>query len=67
MDQPGLNQTAPPGETDKKTNWVVVIVIILAVLLICCLVACIAGFLLLAPTTGNVFSNIIEGIQTPIP
>ncbi len=57
----------PPGKTEKKTNWLLVLAIILGVLLVCCLVACIAVYFLLGPTTGNVFSNIIEGIQTPIP
>jgi hypothetical protein len=59
---------SPAAEADRKgTNRVLLVVIILGVLLVCCLVVCIAVFLLLAPTTGSVFSNIIEGIQTPIP
>ena len=67
MNSSEMGMDQPTGEAEKKTNWVLIIVIILGVLLVCCLVACIAGYLLLAPVTGNVFSNIIEGIQTPIP
>ena len=39
--------------------WLIVAIVVLVLLLCCCLVI-ILGWLLFAPVTGNVFSNIIQ-------
>jgi Flp pilus assembly pilin Flp len=60
----------PSAEPEKKSNTGKVILIIVAILLvICCLCAVVilAVPSLLGPSIGNVFSNIIEGLGTPMP
>ncbi len=55
------------GPEPKKSNTLLIVVVVIgAVILLCC--CCIAAFfflgpLFLGPTVGNVFSNIIEGLE----
>jgi lipoprotein signal peptidase len=62
---------AEPME-EKKSNTTLIIIIIAVVVLIVLCCCCVLAFwvipLLLGPSIGNVFSNVIEGIEvTPIP
>ncbi|MEW6716079.1 MAG: hypothetical protein AB1345_01045 [Chloroflexota bacterium] len=57
------------GEGKSKT-WVIVLVVVLAVLFICCLCILLIAFgipAILGPAVGEVFSNIIQELGTPIP
>ena len=57
-------------EPQKKTNPWVIVLIILAVLLCCCILMLFVIptiLALLGPSVGDVFSNIIEEIGTPVP
>ncbi len=58
----------PPVE-EKKSNRTLIIIIVAVVVLIVLCCCCVLGTLTLAgPAVGNVFSNIIEGIEmTPVP
>jgi small neutral amino acid transporter SnatA (MarC family) len=64
------NVSRPDESPGKKTNPWVIVAIIVVVLLCCCviLVLVIPVILtLLGPSVGNVFSNIIQEIGTPMP
>jgi hypothetical protein len=54
---------------EKKRNTTLIIIIIAVVVLIVLCCCCVLGTALFAgPAIGNVFSNIIEGIEvTPMP
>lgn len=54
---------------EKKSNTVLIIIIVVVVVLIVLCCCCVFGTLLLSgPAVGNVFSNIIEGLEvTPAP
>jgi lipopolysaccharide/colanic/teichoic acid biosynthesis glycosyltransferase len=58
----------PPVE-EKKSNrtLIIIIVVVVALIVLCC--CCVLAILTLAgPAVGNVFSNIIEGLEmTPMP
>lgn len=61
-------EAAPP----KKDNTLLIVIAVIAgLILLCC--CCIAAFFIIGPTilgpaVGNVFSNIIEGLEmTPMP
>ncbi len=61
-------QDQEPAQNNTTRNIIIAVVV---VIVLCCL--CLAAFifvgpLLLGPTVGNVFSNIIEGLEvTPVP
>jgi flagellar basal body-associated protein FliL len=59
---------APPVE-EKKSNrtLIIIIVVVVALIVLCC--CCVFATLVFAgPAVGNVFSNIIEGLEmTPMP
>ena len=62
---------APPVE-EKKSNTTLIIIIVAVVVLIVLCCCCVFGLwlfpTLLGPSVGNVFSNIIEGLEmTPVP
>lgn len=59
---------AEPTE-EKKSNITLIIIIAVVVVLIVLCCCCVLGTVLLAgPAIGNVFSNIIEGLEmTPVP
>lgn len=58
----------PPVE-EKKSNTTLIIIIVVVVVLIVLCCCCVFGTLLFAgPAIGNVFSNVIEGLEmTPAP
>ena len=53
-------------EPKKNNTLLIVIVIVVGLILLCC--CCIAAFFLLSgPIVGEVFSNVVEGLEmTPI-
>ena len=59
-------EIAPTLEEPKKSNTGLIIGIIVAVLVVC-LCCCLLAFVVLpaifGPSIGNVFSNIIEGLE----
>lgn len=59
---------AEPME-EKKSNTTLIIIIVAVVVLIVLCCCCVLGTMLLAgPAVGNVFSNVIEGLEmTPMP
>jgi len=59
---------AEPTE-EKKSNITLIIIIAVVVVLIVLCCCCVLGTVLLAgPAIGNVFSNVIEGLEmTPVP
>ena len=59
---------APLGEEKKSNTTLIIIVVVVVVLIVLCC-CCVLGTVLLAgPAVGNVFSNVIEGIEmTPMP
>jgi small neutral amino acid transporter SnatA (MarC family) len=59
---------AQPSATTQSKLPVAIVVIL--VLLVACVLLCVCAIVVLAllgPTTGNVFSNIIQEIGTPVP
>ncbi|MDD3825906.1 MAG: hypothetical protein PHY79_08025 [Anaerolineae bacterium] len=58
----------PPAPRRGLSGWIIALIVIVAIVILCCLCACVA-WALLAPATGNVFSSIIETIEsmTPVP
>ncbi len=61
-------QEQEPAAPNNTTRNIIIAVVVIVVLCCCLLAALIfVGPLLLGPTVGNVFSNIIEGLETPIP
>jgi len=64
-----LPETAPEPKKDNKTLIIVIAVIVaLIVLCCCCMVAAYFGLLASGPAVGDVFSNIVEGLEiTPVP
>lgn len=60
-----MGTEAPPQGGKKNTLLIVVIVI---VVLLCALALCVvAAMTLLGPVIGNVFSNAVTGLGTPMP
>ena len=57
----------PMEEKKSNTTLIIIIVVVVVLIVLCC--CCVLGLLTLAgPAVGNVFSNIIEGIEvTPVP
>jgi hypothetical protein len=68
-------QIVPPVTEDNvsnksNVNWfliIVIIVVLLCLMLVCALCTINGVLALLGPAIGNVFSNIMEQIATPIP
>jgi len=63
------NAASPAGESKSVSPWVV-IAIIIGVMVCCCIIIFVmitVASALLGPSVGNVFSNIIEEIATPVP
>ncbi len=62
-------QDQEPAAQNNTTRNIIIAVVAIVVLCCCCLAAFIfVGPLLFGPTVGNVFSNIIEGLEmTPVP
>jgi len=72
----GMSEEAPAGERKGLPTWAIVLIIVGGVLLLCFLAFCvifvlpllgITGLTLMGPGIGNVFSNIIEELETPVP
>jgi hypothetical protein len=60
-------QDQEPAQNNTTRNIIIAVVVII-VLCCCCIVAVYGGLLLAGPTVGNVFSNIVEGLEmTPVP
>ncbi|GAB4542621.1 MAG: hypothetical protein Kow0063_34850 [Anaerolineae bacterium] len=58
-------QELPPNNTTRN---IIIAVVVVITLCCCCLIAIYATLLLAGPAVGNVFSNIMEGLEvTPIP
>ena len=56
-----------PAQNNTTRN-IIIAVVVVVLLCCCCLLALIfVGPLILGPTVGNVFSNIIEELVTPVP
>ena len=58
----------PPAK--KKNPWIIVLIVVGVILLLCC--CCVIAFFVVGPAVfgpeiGNVFSNIQEGLMTPVP
>ncbi len=62
---------APPAPPAKKTNpWIIILIVVAVILLLCCCCLVVFGLLgpsLLGPDVGNIFSNIQQGLMTPVP
>ena len=53
---------------NNTTRNIIIAVVVVVLLCCCCLLAfTFVGPLLFGPTVGNVFSNIIEELVTPVP
>jgi flagellar basal body-associated protein FliL len=57
----------PMEEKKRNTTLIIIIIVVVVLIVLCC--CCVLGTLLFAgPAVGNVFSNIIEGLEmTPMP
>jgi len=55
-----------PAQSNTTRNIIIAVVAIIVVCC-CCLIAVYGGMLLVGPSVGNVFSNIVEGLVTPVP
>ncbi len=56
-----------PQQSNTTRNVIIAVAVVLF-LCCCCLVAIWSGLVLGGPTIGNVFSNIVEGLEmTPVP
>jgi len=56
-----------PSQSNTTRNIIIALVVVV-VLCCCCLIAVYGSLLLMGPTVGNVFSNIVEGLEsTPVP
>ena len=59
---------APLGEEKKSNTTLIIIIVVVVVLIVLCCCCVLGTVLLLGPAVGNVFSNVIEGIEmTPMP
>jgi flagellar basal body-associated protein FliL len=64
---------APVQEEGKKksnTTLIVIIIVVVALLLCCCVLVVVGpmfGLTLLGPEIGNVFSDIVETLEAPVP
>jgi hypothetical protein len=57
---------APDTQPEKKTNvWLIVGIVaaVIVILACCCVVAFFAFPTIFGPSIGNVFSNIVEGLE----
>jgi hypothetical protein len=63
------NQEFEQQPQEKKSNrTLIIILVVVAVLILCCCLAIFVGPLIFGPAVGNVFSNIVEGLEvTPGP
>ena len=68
------DQYLPPVLPDekpakKKNPWITILIIVVVLIVLCCICALLvpAILALLGPSVGNVFSNIQEGLMTPVP
>ena len=53
---------------NNTTRNIIIAVVVIIVLCCCCLIAVYGGLMLMGPAMGNVFSNIVEGLEvTPVP
>jgi hypothetical protein len=55
-----------PAQSNTTRN-IIIAVVAIVVVCCCCLIAIYGGILLVGPSVGNVFSNIVEGLVTPVP
>ncbi len=55
--------TQPPQQSNTTRNIIIIVVVVLVLCCCCSLVS----LVLLGPTVGNVFSNIILNMGTPTP
>lgn len=57
----------PMEEKKSNTTLIIIIVVVVILIVLCC--CCVLGAMLFAgPAVGNVFSNIVEGLEmTPMP
>jgi hypothetical protein len=58
-----------PEPKPPMSGWLIALIVILALLVVCCICAVIsvAILTLMGPSVGNVFSTILEGIETVTP
>jgi hypothetical protein len=58
----------PEPVRNNTTRNIIIAVAVVVVLCCCCLILVYGSLLLMGPTVGNVFSNIIEELEvTPVP
>jgi flagellar basal body-associated protein FliL len=57
----------PVEEKKRNTTLIIIIVVVVVLIVLCC--CCVLGLITLGgPAVGNVFSNVIEGLDlTPMP
>jgi len=55
-----------PEPKKKMSGWLIALIIILVLIVVCCLCSCPAA-LLAGPAIGDVFSAIMENLDTPMP
>lgn len=67
-----INAPVLPDEkpATKRSPWITVLIIVVVLIILCCLcviVVVVLGPAIFGPSIGNVFSNIQEGLMTPVP
>jgi hypothetical protein len=69
MEETYVAPEAAPEPKERNTLLIVIAIVAgLILLCCCCLVVAYFGLLVSGPVVGNVFSNIVEGLEmTPIP
>ena len=60
-----VEQTEGSSSNAGKITIGIIVAVILLVVCVCCVIF--FGLTLLGPAVGNVFSNIIEELATPVP
>lgn len=64
MEDTYVSPEAAPEPKERNTLLIVIAVVVgLILLCCCCLVVIYSGLLVSGPVVGNVFSNIIEGLE----
>jgi hypothetical protein len=62
-----MTEFQEPTQNNTARNIIIAVVVVI-VLCCCCIIAVYGGLLLVGPTVGNVFSDIVEGLGvTPVP
>lgn len=66
-ESPVMTEYQQPPQDNTVRN-IIIAVVVLVVLCCCCIIGIYVLLLLMGPAVGNVFSNIVEGLEmTPVP